>query len=261
MRLAFQSLAIAAFLSAAAFSAIGCSSAPVSNVSSDSAEAETTSEELARAFRQLSEHVGELDYLPLSYGRDGCYARSLYMSMELASIGIPSSAYYIVGDLHPSLPGVTWGWHVAPMMQTRADGVRWILDPSLFRSKGPVRVSEWIEATHPRGDYVWFYTPGSVYYTDAWRDLWEQTPMVRNFAELPVFYVNDIANACAVLYEYIGREKLDATTIAQKRSRMVRRTRELIPLLDDWEKLEYEPDFIYCGGAGQLNIDWSGANP
>src|SRR6478752_5595037 len=73
--------------------------------------------------------VYDIDYLPFAYVKDGCYARQLYMSMELALSKIPSSAYYLYGNLHPN-PSTSWNYHVAPMIKID-DEEAWILDPAL----------------------------------------------------------------------------------------------------------------------------------
>ncbi len=66
--------------------------------------------------KQAFKIVADINYIPFTYIVDGCYARALYMSMELAAQKIPSSAYYIFGYLQPT-DSVSWSYHVAPALQ------------------------------------------------------------------------------------------------------------------------------------------------
>src|SRR5690348_6562813 len=43
---------------------------------------------------QAYEIIKGMDYIPWTVARDGCYARALYMAMELAAQDIPSSNIY-----------------------------------------------------------------------------------------------------------------------------------------------------------------------
>jgi hypothetical protein len=95
--------------------------------------------------QQASEAFGivkAIDYLPFTYIVDGCYARSLYMSLELAAEGIPSSAHYVFGELQPT-EAVSWNYHVAPLLQLKGTSQEpWILDPA-FESK-PLTRTQWL---------------------------------------------------------------------------------------------------------------------
>ena len=46
-------------------------------------------------FGRASAIVRGIDYLPFEYQADGCYARALYMGMELAAEGIESNAIFV----------------------------------------------------------------------------------------------------------------------------------------------------------------------
>src|SRR5689334_17788201 len=62
--------------------------------------------------------VKAIDYVPFQYKVDGCYARALYMSMELASEGIESNAIFAFANEEAPLTvgDIQWSYHVAPML-------------------------------------------------------------------------------------------------------------------------------------------------
>jgi hypothetical protein len=189
------------------------------------------------------EIAGGIDYLPWGYTADGCYARALYMSMELAIERIPSSSEYIVADDNAVLDpgnGIQWGWHVAPMVKIGADGVPTIIDPSLFSAPEVARsLDAWVQASNPvpAGAYKTYLVQGSHY--------WQSNNRVDNapigsFAELDPFHGEDIESACGVAYTYLEREQPAPTADAldAKRQHLVARTRELIDGLHAVGKLD-----------------------
>jgi hypothetical protein len=177
--------------------------------------------------------VAGVDYLPFAYKADGCYARALYMSMELAAAGIPSSAQYIEGDLQPSTT-IAWRYHVAPMLQVNGEDHETILDPSL--STGPVSLDAWITLDNPVGTYSMFYVPGSRYVAGINLNDPSQYngPMIASFAELPAFQMSDIQSACNVMWSYLDQESPPRDDLQPK---LVARTRELVPQLQALGKL------------------------
>jgi hypothetical protein len=203
--------------------------APSTTVGSTEQDARVSPSDAQRAFAI----VQGVDYLPFAYKADGCYARALYMSMELAAARIPSSSQYIEGDLEPNST-ISWRYHVAPMLQVIGEDHETILDPSL--ASGPVALNQWIALDNPIGQYTMFYVPGSRYVASI--DLNDPSqyngPMISSFAELPAFQVTDIQDACNVMYNYLGQEMPARTDLQPK---LVQRTQDLLPLLDGVGKL------------------------
>jgi hypothetical protein len=189
--------------------------------------------------------IAGVDYLPFGYKADGCYARALYMSMELAAQRIPSSAQFLEGTLQPT-PAITWRYHVAPMVQVTGEDHRTILDPSL--ATGPVSLDEWIRLNNPAADTVQFFVPGSVYVSsiDLGSPASYSAPMIERFDQLPPFHESDIQSACKTAFNYLGLENPERP---EARTKLVDRTQTLLGALADAGKLpEYQPgDTVDCG--------------
>lgn len=233
--------------------AMACSPSPVEDARASESRAVVSQEEADRAFVIAQ----GLDYLPWGYTADGCFARALYMSMELAVERIPSSAQYIYathgGLLMPdSVDGPAWGWHVAPMVKVTASGTPMIIDPSLFRAPEVARsLDAWIARNRPRPDpsnYGLALVQGSHY----WKiDQLVDAQPIGSFAELDPFHGVDIESACSVAWDYIGREPSHPPdeVLAAKRAKLVDRTRALITGLHSVEKLDdLEADQLRCNG-------------
>lgn len=226
--------------------------------------------------QQASEAFGivkALDYLPFNYIVDGCYARSLYMSLELAAEGIPSSAHYVFGYLQPT-ESVTWSYHVAPLLQLKNSSQEpWVLDPAF--EKEPLTRTEWINKnfaessaslkstasstwTQIRAGSAYFDESGRVSEFDTEETLAfspvkdsfgnvtslrvkpiNPSVLVPDFADFPSFLSTDIHSACTIMYSYIGREMTTSTsTKASKRNRLLSSTTRLIKAMSDLGKLE-----------------------
>lgn len=211
------------------------------------------SEQSARVTPQQAQLAAQLvdstrAYLPFAYTVDGCYARALYMSMELASRRVPSSAQYLTGELYPSA-SVQWGWHVAPMVEIDGTTGRTILDPSLAPG-GPIALEEWIRRSNPRGSYQLFWTLGSTYYLTGFYTPNDQAlPVIQSFAELAPFQRSDIEQACGVMSDYLSSE--GRSDEAQKRALLIGRTRSLANRLLGVGKLSgYQSQgALSCGGS------------
>ncbi|MCU0697609.1 MAG: protein-glutamine glutaminase family protein [Myxococcaceae bacterium] len=187
------------------------------------------SEQSARVTPQQAQLAVQLvdstrGYLPYAFTEDGCYARALYMSAELAARRVPSSAQYLTGELYPG-NGVTWGWHVAPMVEVDGTRGRTVLDPSLA-TQGPITLDEWVRRSNPLGPYELFWTLGSTYYlTGFYTPNAQALPVIQSFAELAPFQRSDLEHACGVMSEYLSYER--AANEAQKRALLIGRTRSL----------------------------------
>jgi hypothetical protein len=221
------------------------------------------------------EIVRGIDYLPFTYIVDGCYARSLYMSLELAAERIPSSAHYVFGALQPT-PSVTWSYHVAPMLQVNNSTQEpWILDPAF--EVEPLTRTEWMDdnfaasskssinlaeiarysKTRIRAGSAYFEEEGRTdpYDTPETRAFNAQTDgsgrvvgvtprpinksvLIPKFEDMPTFLSSDIHSACTVMYSYIGRENTTVSSIAGKRNRLLSSTTRLIKTMSYLGKLE-----------------------
>ncbi len=208
---------------------VACSAA-----SSSSAPGETESNATvdSATARRAFAIVRGIRYLPFAYRDDGCYARALYMSMELAVAKIPSSAHFIAGDLRP--PQEMWRFHVAPMLKVIGQDHLTILDPSL--AGAPLPVADWIARTHPQGAYNTFYVPGSRYIslTDLAASRSEQSVMITSFDQLPPFKKSDVQDACQFLWNALDWE---TPSHDELRPALLGRTKQLLAALAGLGKL------------------------
>ncbi|RZA24636.1 MAG: hypothetical protein EOP10_09310 [Proteobacteria bacterium] len=201
------------------------------SVENSQSKALVTEAQAGRAF----EIVKAIDYIPFTYIVDGCYARSLYMSMELAAKEIPSSAYYIFGYLQPT-ESVSWGYHVAPALKIKG-GESWILDPA-FENE-PLSLAAWQAKNNPQGDFQNDLKAGSAYFDPTGRTSeFNMNNMVQNFEEMPTFLTSDIASACTVMYQYIPLQKQTPSQSNAQRAKLVARTVKLVDALQNNGKLE-----------------------
>lgn len=190
-----------------------------------------TEEQAQKAF----DLVKAIDYIPFTYIVDGCYARSLYMSMELAVEKIPSSAFYMFGYLQPT-DEVSWSYHVAPLLKIRGQEAI-VLDPA-FEAE-PLTMTEWKAKNNPQGQYEHDLKAGSAYFDETGRTSeFNMDRMIQNFEEMPTFLTSDIASACTVMYNYIPLQHQSSGYSAQQRSKLLSRTAELIDGLKAVGKLE-----------------------
>ncbi len=196
--------------------------------------------------------IERIDYLPFQYKTDGCYGRSIYMAMELAAQGIPSSSQYIQGELKPQ-QGVSWRGHVAPMIVIDGLGInqKIILDPSL--SAGPLTEKLWINAVNPKGEYKSVYRYGSHYMDQTnWSLPDDPDPLVRDISEMPVFRKEDVLDACGDIYRYLNNPGIDG--VWYKKDKLVSRTQQLVKDLWDRQLLDEEisPKEVLCGQGVDL---------
>ena len=192
--------------------------------------------------------VSRLDYIPFSSIRDGCFARALYMGMELTIKNIPVNNSYLIGKLRPK--GARWKWHVAPMI-LGPEKLPYILDPSF--SKSPIPANKWVKMSNPVSKTKLYVAPISHYKKETvgrlakkklpgytWRS------QVDEIAEVPLFKVKDIANACKTAFKHIGKEDLNSRQKRMKRLKLLRRTRYLVKTLDKLGKLSGDAKSVTC---------------
>ena len=206
-------------------------------------QAEVSTGQKQRAF----DIVSSADYIPWQYNKDGCYARALFMSMELAAEEIPSSALYLFGDLQPD-PSTIWTFHVAPLVTDSDAGSAVVLDPSL--ASHPLTVAEWVSRAdrEPDESYEYYLTEGSVYYHQAFGEIrpfseerslladgHEDFAMVEGFEPLGEFRLADICYACHTLCGYLPEA---GPGCAERQKRLRDRTRWMLPRLGRFGKLD-----------------------
>ncbi len=198
------------------------------------------------AFDRAFTVVKGVDYLPFQYKVDGCYARALYMSMELAAQGMESNAVFAFAQQGTVLQvgPIRWGYHVAPMLEVGKDAdhlVDMVIDPAL--STKPLTEDQWVgamgyqpdDANHP---YM-LIVPGSDYAPyEATHDIEHMQKDTPDFAHLPPFKASDVQSACGVMWSYIAIEPgSDQATIDAKHEKLIARSNDLVAKLADANKL------------------------
>jgi hypothetical protein len=216
-------------------------------------------------------------YLPYAYADDGCYARSLYMAMEMADAGIPSSQVIAMAP-----PGkylrfeegdniVQWSWHVAPLL---VDGGKlFVVDPAM-ESQEPTTLDTWVSnlirpelgntSSLPTMDEIKFkailgmeYTvvPGAMNgkYHDKmgigkWmtHDQLPSVPWIRSLPELGHFDLSVLESACATMHVY--SENVPDT--AARQQKLTDRTVQLLKSMKSKGLVNgIQPDTLFdCGG-------------
>jgi hypothetical protein len=197
--------------------------------------------------RQAFAALASIDYLPFGYKHDGCYARSLFMSMELAALGIPSSAQFAIGNLNPS-PEVSWRYHVVPMLIVGNDDEPTVIDPSLL--PGPTKRSEWLRIMKGQGYTELVAVPGSYYDPYATPNQ-SQERIIRSLSEMPAFQFEHIVRACRTLNAYLDTE--GAHNRDQKKRKLLLKATQLVDALTRAGKVERSPgsqhDPVDCDGS------------
>ncbi len=196
--------------------------------------------------------IENIDYLPFGYKVDGCYARSLFMSMELAADVIPSSAQFAVGDLRPSSE-VSWRYHVVPMLVVGSDSEPTVIDPSLIAR--PVKRSQWLDVMNTQGFTELVAVPGS-YYDPYSTPEKSQEKIIHSFAELPPFDLEHITRACRTLNQYLSLE--NAANFREKQAKLSSKANSLTLKLIEKGKLSSEGERVRHVDQS-INIDCEGS--
>ena len=201
-------------------------------------------------FGRASAIVRGIDYLPFEYKADGCYARALYMGMELAAEGIESNSIFVFAKDDASrlrIPGTsqTWNYHVAPMLQVDRESEWKVLDPSM--SSAPLDWLAWVGKMGFRpADRAFPYvvtTPGSQYVSEQLvaQQKEQRREVVDTFDEMPPFEVDDVAAACAVMHAYLDVDGRPSNAERARREKLLDRTTELVSRLASRRKLNGPP--------------------
>jgi hypothetical protein len=204
-------------------------------------------------FDQAFAIVRGIDYLPFEYKEDGCYARALYMSMELGAEGLESNALFAFASAVAPLQvgDIYWNYHVAPMLLVKTSRVTpMVIDPAL--SNRPLTESSWLglmgvqaptaSGTDPFAPRI-VTVPGSRYGVDATENESEFLNRdVPNFESLPPFQAVDLVDACTVMHSYLKSEGsivgASGSVTSRKQLRLLRRTTELAKALVVQGKLD-----------------------
>lgn len=83
--------------------------------------------------------------IPFGYKYDGCYARAHIMARRFEKMGMKVKKAWIKGELHVPGTDITWGYHVAPLIEAKdkkGNIVQYVLDPSL--TDKAVTLDEWV---------------------------------------------------------------------------------------------------------------------
>jgi len=176
--------------------------------------------------------INAIDYLPFNQIEDGCYARSLYMAMELAVKGIPVSSQFVIatsGSLNPR-PNFRWDYHVAPAVWLKDFSEPSILDPSMFNYVAGR--AAWIKKLNPTGTYELKFAPASetvVSSPSLKHGPNTRSEMISTAAEVGNFRVSDITNSCRTMETSIKQEtNLQPDQQDLKVARLTKRTKFLV---------------------------------
>lgn len=226
-----------------------CFSCGRAEISPSTEKAIVTHEQFTQAYGIVS----KIDYLSFEYTRDGCYARALYMAMELASKEIPSSSMYafqVSGDQPLQLEdGTRWNYHVAPMLKDGKDGEETVIDPAM--KEGPyLPLKRWVsKMVYAGATPALARAQGSNYNSALAKGHMED--MISSITEMRPFKTSDIASACQTMYRYLGKEPQSGRGVDARRETLLNRTKGLLSELTVIDKLQ--PDSksksIACGGA------------
>ncbi|CAN5924596.1 hypothetical protein BH11MYX4_BH11MYX4_16520 [soil metagenome] len=193
-------------------------------------------------------YLGSLSYLPWSYTDDGCYARAIYYTMNLAAEGISSNHVYIIAKDGAHGLGSTgrWTYHVAPLVSRDTTNELRVLDP--VYASTPLLLRDWYDRQSKyegtENAPILKVAPGTTYGDrsgtvvpdpeNASTASFREPP---RFASMPAFAIGNVNAACNIMHTYIDRE---TTTDAQKETKhhdLSRETRRLVTALADLGKL------------------------
>jgi hypothetical protein len=208
-------------------------------------EAPLTERDWGRAISYLN----GLDYLPWGYTDDGCYARAIYYTMNLAAEGISANHVYIIArdDQHGLGSTGRWRYHVAPLVSRDATNELVVLDPVYSRS--PLGLRDWYDRQSnwegtPNAPIL-KVAPGTTYGDRSGTEV----PDPRNastsafrepvaFANMPSFDMSKVNAACSIMHSYIDRDTTtNADQKAAKHHALSRDTKRLVTSLVDLRKL------------------------
>lgn len=213
--------ALSFVLSIGALATAAACAVPVHDDDVSSTQDSLTERDWGRAISYL----GSLDYLPWGYTDDGCYARAIYYTMNLAAEGIASNHVYIIAKDGAHGLGSTgrWFYHVAPLVSRDSTGELRVLDP--VYSTQPLLLSDWYDRQsrweNTPDAPILKVAPGTTYGDRSGTQVPDphaaSTAAFReppSFASMPSFSIGVLNSACNVMHRYID---LDTTTSAARK--------------------------------------------
>jgi hypothetical protein len=223
-----------------------------------------------QTFARATDVLRRIDYLPFEYKENGCFARALYMTMELAATGQESNVVFAFanGGNPLKVGDIQWVYHVAPMLWVGASSAdaRWmVIDPSL--RPHPLTVAEWITAmgyppsTPSDRAPTFAMVPGSNYHVwaNATHYPANSATDVPSFDALPNFKVSNASRACRTMFRFLTKE--NAADVARKKSTLLSRTPRLLQEIDARQKLTRDAEFSATDCASALPDDVEPPDP
>lgn len=95
--------------------------------------------------QKIFKKAQKMSDIPFGYKYDGCYARAHIMARRFEKMGMKVKKAWIKGELHVPGTDITWGYHVAPLIEakdSKGNIVQYVLDPSL--TDKAVTLDEWV---------------------------------------------------------------------------------------------------------------------
>jgi len=218
-------------------------------------------------FRRAREVVDAIDYVPFGYTKDGCFARALYVSLELAAARLESNSVFVFppvdapGLAYPGAAGADlWRYHVAPLVEVDVPGAREtvVVDPSL--APRPLALDAWLGLMKVSWDSARVVVlKGAVYgggegarrvsslHAGSWRQ-----ELTESFEDMPPFDVRDVQAACEAADGFLTVEAASRgappSTVQEARARATEkiaklhvRTKELLESVARASKLTGSP--------------------
>ncbi len=243
--------------------------------SSSKLNAFVTEDQAEQAFKIAQK---TMEYLPYGYQNDGCYARSLFISLELAAEGIPSTSQYAscTGFKCIAPSGVDWKWdyHVAPMIIVSSNPETARQDPSYLEdqispqdtninlnatlatmnqpiiidpglSTKPLSRQEWVQKMNLNDDVI-FTVKHARDYSSYDRET-NIDQLVRSIQDMKKFKKISVMAACQTMWSYLQRTGDHPQTILRKRNLLINRTKYLLKKLKNIDLLESADQDGYCG--------------
>lgn len=184
-------------------------------------------------------------YLPYQFTADGCYARTFFISMELAAEGKLPHAIVAVGEFE------VWGrllsFHMAPVEPS--ERTRWIWDPSL--SKMPIAEADWLKGLHPTRPPEVFVIAGSRYLGNEEPPDLTRSEIFSEAKSFPPFSFRDIEAACQDLREkwemlefpspFVPTSDEALAEAKKQKTLLIKRASELVAILEKQKLLKDRP--------------------
>lgn len=239
---------------------------------------------------QALKALRSIDYLPYAYTQSGCFMRSYLSSLELASLGIPSSALYVWND-SMSL-NIPWRkdeggkpdkkefvYHTALLIKEKKEETSIVYDP-LVDAQKPHTLSEWLSKLLKKGTKKYYYhlNQGSEYFNEIFdsspNPAKKLTPvgkepevkMIRSIKDMKKFNIESISNACKVAAgqwrsimstrTYQKNPEYPKGPFKENPCKLRSRIHELISKVQKRQLLAGDPKNFSCFGLDEMEEEW-----